>query len=194
MRARMRSITSSAPGADGVEAGVAEVARGPVLVHVAHAAVELHRAVGHLALQARAQQLADGGVAGGVLAPQRPRRPWCGAYCLQHVVAGRELGQHELQVLVGQQRGAEGPALAEVGLRALERQLDGADLLVEGHEALGLELHHLLLEAAADLADGVGDRHPHVGERQLRRVARPHAELLELARHRHAGHCRSAPR
>ena len=68
------------------------------------------------------------------------------------------------------------------------------DLLVEGHEPLGLELHHLLLEAAPDLADGVGDGHAHVGERQLGGVARPHAELLELARHDHAGERRSAPR
>ena len=96
-------------------------------------------------------------------------------------MTGRELSQHELEMLVGQERGAEGTPLAQVVPGPGQRKLYGADLLVEGDQALRLELRHLLLEAATDLADGVGHGDAHVGERELGRVARPHPELLQFA-------------
>ena len=48
-----------------------------------------------------------------------------------------------------------------------------------GDEALVLELHHLLLETAADVADRVRDGHTNVFEIELARVRTPIADLVE---------------
>ena len=49
-------------------------------------------------------------------------------------------------------------------------------------QPLLLELHHLVGEAHAFLADAVALRHPHIVEEDLRGVGRAHADLVELAR------------
>jgi hypothetical protein len=47
-------------------------------------------------------------------------------------------------------------------------------------------LHHLVDEALAFIADAVALRNPHTLKENLRSVGRAHAELVELARDRHA--------
>jgi hypothetical protein len=60
-------------------------------------------------------------------------------------------------------------------------------------QPLLLELHHLVGEALALLADAIALRHPHIVEENLRGIGRAHAHLVEFARdldalglHRHA--------
>jgi hypothetical protein len=95
----------------------------------------------------------------------------------------RDPRQHLDELELGDLHLAEGPAEEHALLRPLPGLLpealgsrDGADA---AHQALVLELHHLLLEAAAHLADGVGQRNPHVLQVDHPRVRAPVADLVQ---------------
>ena len=81
---------------------------------------------------------------------------------------------------------AEDLALARVGDGFVDRALHAGQGDERGVHALFLELHHLIGEAEAFLADAETLRHAHVVEMDLRRVARMHAEFLQRARDGHA--------
>lgn len=63
----------------------------------------------------------------------------------------------------------------------MEEDERGSLTVCHGVESFLLELEHLIGEAHALLADDVLARHAHVVEEHLRRVRRPHAELVDLA-------------
>ncbi len=53
-------------------------------------------------------------------------------------------------------------------------------------QPLLLELHHLVGEALAFLANSIPLRHPHIVEEDLRGIGRSHPHLVELTRDFHA--------
>ena len=83
--------------------------------------------------------------------------------------------------LIVDQRLAEGAALLRVGDGVAHGLLHARIRGDRADQPLALELLHLEDEAHALRADGVRLGHAHVVEDQLRRVARPVAELLQRA-------------
>ena len=155
---------------DALDLGAAQVAR---------AAEHLHRLVGaelhgrgrevlqHADLRHRLLALAD------PPGQQLERR-------LHGIDAHRHVDQPVAHHLVGDQRLAEGVALAGIGDRLVEADLGVAAGAGRHAEPLLVEVQHDADEALVLLADQVVDRHPHVVEEELGGVGRPPAHLLEL--------------
>src|SRR5438552_11243657 len=164
--------------ADRDEAGVDEGAAGSALAHVAEAAVELDALVGDVARHAAAEELRHRDLHRRVLVFDALANAM-----MRELARGGDLGQHldelELRHLHLAERLLEDDAVLAPAPRLFPerpRARGGADAR---DQPLVLELHHLLLEAAADVADRVRHRHAHVLEEEKAGVGPEVPDLVE---------------
>src|SRR5258706_8284500 len=163
------------------EAAVAVQARDAVVPSVAHAAPVLHAAVGHDAQQPARLELGHRGplrhvLSGDVLLGREVDER------AQRLDLRLQLGELEMDDLVVEHAPAEDLPLARVGRRLLDAVEQTLDRVRRGPQALLLELHHLVGEAHAFLADAVALRHAHAVEVDQAGVAGHHADLADLLR------------
>src|SRR5436190_9003631 len=166
-------------GTDPIQAHVAPDPLDSVLLHVAGAAVDLDALVGDLDRDARSVQLGHRDLADGVLAVLVAP-----GGRVDHLPRALDLRRHLGELVADHLEladlAAERGALLGVLQRTVEARLGAGDAAGGADQALALELPHDVVEALADLAEDRGRRDPDVLECQQRRVARVHAELLEL--------------
>ena len=144
----------------------------------AHAAPVLQAGVGDLAAQTPDFELGHRRQLGHVLAGHVP----IGGAIDERAQAfdrGLEFSQSKMNHLVVEHRTTKGDSAARVVDGLVDDVGQRSDAPGRSGRALLLELHHLVAEAQAPLADPLALRHARFIEKYLRRDRGPHPELLD---------------
>src|SRR5882672_4266258 len=154
---------------DARDAGVAVQLLDHVFGGVAHAAVDLHRAVDDPVEGLAREQLDHRRLAREGLARIAHVRGSID-HAFEGENVGRRVGEHELDQLVGRQRLAEGLALLGVADRERVRLARAAEAIGGERESPAVERAERDLEAAADVAEAVVVAQTHVVEGECHRA------------------------
>ena len=160
----------SAP--DTAQARVDEGASRRAFLHVSVAAAELNALIGNPAADPGAKELGHADDFGGVLARDDPAHAGSGEFSRRSDFS-QHLDELELSILHLGERLAEENAFFGPLARRFPDILGTGDAGYAGNQALILKLHHLLLKSAPDVPDGIGHRHPDIGQKRVGRYPTP---------------------